>query len=186
MHPHEIYHPSSTDADLLPVVDENDVVVGSATRGEVHRRKLRHRAVHIVVLDAAGAVILQKRSAKKDSHPGWWDVSVGGHVDVGEEYHAAAVRELREELGIENAPIREVARRDAAPESGWEFVRIYECVWTGPPPPFNRDEIDALKHWPARDLIAEAHSEPDSNPDTRITSSGLASIRLWHQADPVS
>ena len=42
------------DAELLPVVDSEDRVVGSARRDEVHQKGLRHRAVHVLIFDGDG------------------------------------------------------------------------------------------------------------------------------------
>ncbi len=70
-------------------------------RSEVHARGLRHRAVHVLVFNSRGEIFLQKRSMKKDRQPGVWDSSCSGHVDAGENYEATAVRELREELGLD-------------------------------------------------------------------------------------
>ncbi len=170
------YHKSSTDDDLLPVVNDRDEVIGSAPRREVHLKCLLHRAVHAVVVDGKGNVLLQLRSMLKDSHPGWWDISMGGHVDVGETYEAALTRELREELGID-ATGREVARRDATVESGWEFVRIYEVHCTGPFSPA-KSEIDELR-WVTTDELLERADPGHDDPMWRITHSGLSSIRLW-------
>lgn len=171
------YSPASTDGDLLPVVDEHDNVVGSATRREVHARNLLHRAVHVVVVNARGEVLLQKRSERKDTFGGWWDISVGGHVDVGEDYEATARRELREEMGIE-APFREVGRLSPAPITGWEFVRIYECRFDGEPNP-NPEEVTASQWLAPEDLFAGAEKNP---PSPCVTPSGLNSIRLWATA----
>lgn len=181
MHGPHSYQPASTDGELLPIVDENDVVVGAATRREVHQRSLRHRAVHCVVTDGAGRVLFQLRSPRKDMYPGWWDISMGGHVNAGEEYEAAVLRELREELGIA-APeaVREVARKPPTPLSGWEFVRIYECVHTGALAPDPEEVVAA--HWAdARDVLAGAPVDPAA-PARGVTPSGLDSIRLWATA----
>lgn len=59
-----------------------------------------HRAAHIWLVDDKGGLLLQRRSEFKDTFPGRWDVSVGGHVDAGEEIGPTAVRELEEELGL--------------------------------------------------------------------------------------
>ena len=60
----------------------------------MHAKQLRHRAVHVLVFDEKGAVFLQKRSMGKDSCPGTWDSSCSGHLDAGEDYDAAAVRDI--------------------------------------------------------------------------------------------
>ena len=49
-------------------------------------------------------VLLQKRSQTKDSNPGSYDISSAGHVDAGDEILESAIRELKEELGIEAKP----------------------------------------------------------------------------------
>src|SRR5699024_11690013 len=45
-------------------------------------------------------LLLQKRSLRKDSNPGCYDISSAGHVAAGDAYLPAALRELEEELGI--------------------------------------------------------------------------------------
>ncbi len=115
------------------VVDAHDRVTGRARRADVHANGWRHRAVHILVERADGAVFLQRRSLGKDSHPGRWDSSASGHLDSGEAYADAAVRELREELGIEpQGPLEEIAALPATPATGQEFVRIYRTRHPGP------------------------------------------------------
>jgi isopentenyldiphosphate isomerase len=102
-------------------------------RREVHRRKLRHRAAHVLVFNQAGQVFLQKRSMSKDMHPGVWDSSASCHLDCGEDYDACAVRELREEIGLQvsSCPQR-VFKIDACDATGQEFVWIYRGEAEGP------------------------------------------------------
>lgn len=113
--------------EVFDVVDEHDVVVGRAYRREIHRRGLLHRAIHIFWLRADGQLCLQRRSYAKDNCPGLLSSSCAGHVDAGEDYLAAAVRELREELGVTVSPAA-LSEVDYAPwhaELGNEFVRSY-------------------------------------------------------------
>lgn len=117
--------------ELFDVVDENDAVTGRTTRAEVHQRGLRHRAVHVLVFNKRGDVLLQQRSALKDVHPGVWDSSVAGHLDAGESYEAAAVRELEEEMGIIHTKPEEVGRLAACEDTGQEFVRLYQARHDG-------------------------------------------------------
>jgi len=119
--------------EIFDVVNERDEVIGQQPRSEVHRLGLRHRAVHVLVFNAAGRVFLQKRSLMKDRQPGVWDSSASGHVDSGEEYDACAVRELREEIGLqlEAAPKR-VFKLAACAETDQEHVWVYRCEAEGP------------------------------------------------------
>lgn len=119
--------------EVFDVCDESDEIIGQKTRQEVHRLGLRHRAVHVLISNSRGEVFLQKRSMQKDCFPGKWDSSASGHLDGGEDYDACAVRELREELGLEAAsPPRRLFKIDACPQTGWEFVWIYFCRAEGP------------------------------------------------------
>lgn len=115
------------------IVDAEDRVIGQATRGEVHARKLWHRAVHVLVFNESGQVFLQKRSLAKDTSPGCWDSSCSGHLDAGEDYDGAAIRELSEEIGlaVERGPTRRF-RLEACAQTGWEFVWVYEERAEGP------------------------------------------------------
>jgi isopentenyldiphosphate isomerase len=133
--------------ELFDVVDENDRPVGTMARREVHRLKLRHRAVHLLAVNRAGKVFLHKRSMKKDLFPGFWDSSAAGHVGAGEDYDASAVRELEEELGWRlpanpferqvgapgrRAPIERLFKIEARKETGQEFVWVYRVEAEGP------------------------------------------------------
>ena len=115
------------------VVNDRDEVIGRATRREVHATGLWHRAVHVLVFDAAGRVFLQKRSMLKDLSPGLWDSSCSGHLDSGEDYDTAAIRELGEEIGVRLTTVPERwFRLNACVETGWEFVWVYRLRYDGP------------------------------------------------------
>jgi len=112
--------------EILPVVDKKDKVIGQATREECHKYRLRHRAIHVFVFKG-NKILLQKRSSEKDVYPGFYEASVSGHVLKGETYERAAIRELKEEIGIE-ASRQELQAKDKieiqfGPEH--EFVQIF-------------------------------------------------------------
>ena len=88
--------------ELLPLVDPEGNILGSATRGECHDGTMRlHPVVHLHVFNGKGELYLQKRPEWKTIQPGKWDTAVGGHVDFGEDIRTALLREAREELGID-------------------------------------------------------------------------------------
>lgn len=119
--------------EVFDVVNERDEVIGQKPRSEVHRLGLRHRATHILVFNSHGQVFLQKRSMTKDRQPGLWDSSASGHLSAGEDYDACAVRELREEIGLElaHAPQR-LFRIAASAATDQEHVWVYQCQAEGP------------------------------------------------------
>ena len=113
--------------EIFDVVDEQDQVIGREFRREIHRRGLRHRAIHIFWLRGDGQLCLQRRSYAKDNCPGLLSTSCAGHVDSGEDYLTAAVRELREELGVSvpSSALREIDYAPCHADLGNEFVRVY-------------------------------------------------------------
>ncbi len=142
--------------EIFDIVDEFDVVIGQATRQETHANHLRHRAVHIFIFNRAGELWLQRRSHLKDRHPGVWDSSASGHLDAGESYANAAVREVVEETGLKGTPppLEELASLKACEETGWEFVRVYKGICEGPfdPPPTEVShgeffDFELIKRW---------------------------------------
>lgn len=130
--------------ELFDVVDAHDRVIGRAPRRHVHARGLLHRAIHVLLFDPTGRLFIQKRSATKDTFAGYYDSSASGHLDSGEDYDACAVRELREELGLD-LPRRHLRRHFKLPASattGWEFIWVYSVH--GPyRPQINTGEIES-------------------------------------------
>lgn len=123
----------STPEELFEIVDETDTVIELRPRSEAHRLGLRHRAVHVLVFNSAGEVFLQKRSMRKDCHPGVWDSSSSGHVSPGEGYDACAIREMAEEIGLEAPePPARLFKLDACERTGMEFCWVYRLGHDGP------------------------------------------------------
>ncbi|WP_138262961.1 NUDIX domain-containing protein [[Clostridium] hylemonae] len=131
-------------------------------RGVAHREGSLHATVHIWVVrenDKSGFdVLLQKRSASKDSHPGFYDISSAGHIAAGEDYLPTAVRELSEELGI------------SASESELQYVGIhrggFEDVFYGRP--FKDEELSAVY----------VYAEPVSTGELRLQESEVEEV-VW-------
>lgn len=136
--------------ELLDFVDDEDRVIGQATRGEVYAKGLLHRSVHILVFNSAGDVFLQKRAMTKDEHPGYWDSSAAGHVNAGEDYPACAHRELQEELGI-TGELQFFMKFSACRETLWEHVHSFICT-TDQKITINPLEISEGRFWPIAEL----------------------------------
>ena len=118
--------------EMFDVVNENDVVIDQQPRQIVHQRNLLHRAVHALVYDRRNRLYLQKRALNKDTNPGLWDTSMGGHLETGETYDQAAIRETFEELGIvlDHAP-EKLFKLKASEMTGHEFIWVYKIIHDG-------------------------------------------------------
>ena len=94
--------------EYLDIVDENGKPTGkTVSREEAHAKGIMHRTAHVWIVRPAGdgyEVLLQKRSEKKESYPGMYDTSSAGHITAGDEPLESALRELKEELGIDASP----------------------------------------------------------------------------------
>lgn len=148
--------------EIFDVVDDRDRVIGRAGRDEVHAGNLKHRAAHVFVFNQRGKLFVQKRASNKDTFPGRYDSSAAGHLNSGEHYDACAVREVREELGLEvrSEQLRKLFKIAACRETGWEFVWVYG-IQGDFQPVANPAEIEAGEYWPVDRVETLAADQPE-------------------------
>ena len=83
------------------IVNENDESLGVMEKMQAHEQGVLHRAFSIFIFDSEGRMLLQQRAGKK-YHGAWlWTNACCSHPMPGETVEDAAVRRLKEELGIE-------------------------------------------------------------------------------------
>lgn len=128
--------------ELVDWIDENDVVLGQATKDECHEKGLLHRSVFVFLFDAQHRMILQKRSSQKAIRPNKITAAACGHVHAGESVDEAAHRELREELGID-APLRPSIRTIGPYDDDRELISLFVGETDAEPVP-NLAEIEEL------------------------------------------
>lgn len=87
--------------ELVDIVDRDNNVINTVTRKEMRKKQFPHRASYIAVCNREGKFLVEIRTLCKDYSPGTFDAVVGGVMQHGEEYAAAARRELLEEVGID-------------------------------------------------------------------------------------
>ena len=93
------------DEEYFDVLDENGSKTGEIKpRSVVHRDGDWHRSVHIWALNRGGDIILQRRSANKETNPNMITISCAGHVSAGDDSLSSAIRELKEELNLDAKP----------------------------------------------------------------------------------
>lgn len=118
--------------ELFDIVDENDKVIGQATRREVHKNpKLIHRSIAIIIYSTDKRIFLQRRSMSKDTDKGKWTISCSGHIGSGDSYKKAAERELQEELGIK-IPLSQLAKYLVRSPQETEMTVLFTAVSDGP------------------------------------------------------
>lgn len=140
--------------EIFEIVDEHDRVIGQAPRSRCHGDpRLVHRVAHVLVFNRRGELLLQKRALTKDVQPGRWDTSVGGHLDPGEDYLTAAVREMEEELGISGIPLTFMYSSKMRNDFESENVATYLARYDGDIR-FNPEEIEAVRFWSAEEIEA--------------------------------
>ena len=90
-----------SDQELLDLLDGAGAATGRrCMRKTAHRLGLWHRTVHVWLLNRNGELLIQLRAHDKESYPGLWDISAAGHCCSGDTSIGAALREIKEELGI--------------------------------------------------------------------------------------
>jgi isopentenyldiphosphate isomerase len=125
-------------AEIFDIYDENMQHIGTKERSAVHRDGDWHKTFHAWVIfrnEKGDWVVLQKRSADKDTFPNLLDISAAGHYAAGERMQDG-VRELHEELGLTEAKFEDlislgqrksVAKYDGVFDSQVSDVFFYVC-----------------------------------------------------------
>jgi isopentenyldiphosphate isomerase len=147
----------------LNLVNENDEIIGVDTRENIHRNGLLHREIHVWLFNDKGEVIFQKRGPNKDTYPGLLDASVGGHVEINDDYKTTAVKEVEEETGLKiekkDLIFLEKIRRDAFDVvTGMKnnaIRNVYAYRYNGPA---NELKVEAgkatsLEFWPLEKIL---------------------------------
>ncbi|HET6333817.1 MAG TPA: NUDIX domain-containing protein [Polyangiales bacterium] len=118
--------------ELVDIVDEDDHVIGRATRTQMRRDKLLHRVVAILCRNRDGKIYVHRRTATKDLFPSLYDMFTAGTVEAGESYELAAIRELEEELGIRGVTLEPLFRHRYEGDRTRSHTAVYSVEWNGP------------------------------------------------------
>ena len=87
--------------ELIEIVDENGNYTGQVMdKEEAHDKNLLHNELGIFIINDKKEILLEKRSANKRFNPNKWGLCAG-HVDAYETLEEAALREIKEEVGLD-------------------------------------------------------------------------------------
>ncbi len=166
--------------ELVDVVDEDDRVVATVTRRDVRERNLLHRCTYVLLRNAAGEMLVHRRTDTKDVHPGAYDVFSGGVCGAGESYDDCARRELAEEFGVVGADLRCLFRHRYRGPLGQAWGAVFEARWEGA---VSGQESEVAWHaWVAPDqldsMLDRAAVLPRLARDLRPPARPLAAVRF--------
>lgn len=85
----------------LNILDEQGNIIGQEYRDVIHQKGLLHGEVHVWCMTPENELIFQHKAKDKDTYPDLLDATAGGHVDLGETYGESAIKELKEETGLD-------------------------------------------------------------------------------------
>lgn len=107
--------------ELIDIVDNNGKPIGqTALKSIIHTKGYLHNTAHIWLYTTNGQILLAQRAASKIIYPLLWDVSVAGHIDAGETVINGAIREIKEEIGLQ------------IETSKLEKIGVFECFQSYP------------------------------------------------------
>ena len=146
------------------LVDEKDNELGLMEKMEAHRKGLLHRAFSVFLFNSRGEMLLQKRAASKYHSGGLWTNACCSHPRKNETATEAAVRRLKEELGVE-AQISHAFEFTYKAEldndlQEHEFDHVFIGIYDGDIH-LNKEEADDYKYIDVFDLIGDVQENPD-------------------------
>ncbi|GAA4714403.1 isopentenyl-diphosphate Delta-isomerase [Phytohabitans rumicis] len=160
---------SPRESHLVELVDDTGHAIGQSTVDAAHQAPGQlHRAFSVLLVDAGGRLLLQRRAAVKTRFPLRWANACCGHPEPGQPVTEAAARRLTEELGLAAGPLTEVgvyAYSAADPATGRVEVE-YDHVLLGRHDhdvPMNPDpaEVAALRWVTPAELSVDIKARPD-------------------------
>ena len=113
--------------EMLDIYTREGKHLGVKTRSECHQDNpgFYHKPVWIWIYNDNGEFLVQKRSKYKKTFPNTWDIPSAGHVEAGESSINGAIREIKEELGVDTKPEDYKYVGEYISEITWEIGQIY-------------------------------------------------------------
>ncbi|CAI5711296.1 unnamed protein product [Peronospora destructor] len=129
-----------------------------STKEEADRAVMRtfnplHRASYIVIKNSSGKYYVQRRTIMKDYCPEMLDPVTGGVVQYGEPMDVNTAREAKEEMGVNNTPLRYSTTFYYGDDHSRVWGGLFDCTFDGPLV-LQKDEVDKVLTMTANVILA--------------------------------
>ena len=151
--------------EVINLANEEDYPVDVAVRGEPIPEGRCSMIAGVFLFNTKGNIILQKVALSKKTDPGKWSYSAAGHVDAGETYEQAALRELSEEMGIKATKIdflgKDYTLKNGKPRA---FHHVFKVI-SDDKITFEPTEVAEVKEWTLPELKEQIGTHPEQFKD---------------------
>ena len=145
----------------ITIVDKNDKVIGYRERNILRKDDI-YRVSALWITNSRGDILLAKRHHTKSHHPGKWGPAVAGTIEKGETYESNIIKEMREELGINNLMPKLGPRMKMDNEFHY-FIQWYVLSIDKEVDEFKiqKEEVEEIKWFSPRELTRELREHPE-------------------------
>ncbi|MFW5807950.1 MAG: isopentenyl-diphosphate Delta-isomerase [Spirochaetota bacterium] len=146
------------------LVDEDDNILGTAEKLEVHQKGLLHRAFSVFIFNDEGDILMQKRSGMKYHSPNVWTNTCCSHQTSQTSEMQYIHGRLRQEMGFDTELAFLFKHRYRTQfDNGLtehEIDHVYYGIYNGDPIP-NPEEVAAWR-WSDCDMVLrDISAKPD-------------------------
>ncbi len=127
-----------------PIVNNDDQIIGYKNKELAYKKGAMLRSIQIFVYNPKRELFIQKRAKNKSRYPNYFCASVAGHVEPGESYRKAAIRELKEELGLKKVENLKFITKEITPvgENNYAMMALF-TIKTDEFITLQKEEIDS-------------------------------------------
>lgn len=145
----------------IPIVDENDEVIGHKERTKIEREDI-YRVSGLWIENSKGEVLLAQRSFAKKNSPGKWGPAVAGTIEEGETYDSNIYKEAEEEIGLVGYDFEKGEKVRRRGEHNyfvqWYFVKLDIDIEKFK---IKEDEVEQIKWIDRNELKNEVMNNPE-------------------------
>ena len=147
------------------LVNENDEVIGSMEKLQAHKEGRLHRAFSVFIINKNKQLLLQQRAIHKYHSAGLWSNACCSHPSPHESIQDAAIRRVREELGIGILNLTNIFsfKYKADLENNLtehELDHVLLAHYDGEPT-INEDEVSDWKYFSLEEIKDMLHIHPE-------------------------